>query len=69
MVRFGTNEAEHDMHVELKLPVDDGTKHPDDLARLASPCCLYGGDVYFLHGHHCLEGTLCFIATGCHGFG
>ena len=25
----------------------------------ASPCCFDGGDVDFIHRHHCLEGTFC----------
>ena len=29
----------------------------------ASPRCLDGGDVDFLHRHHCLEGTFCLGAT------
>ena len=29
----------------------------------APPCCLDGGDVDFLHGHHRLEGTLCLTAA------
>jgi hypothetical protein len=29
----------------------------------ASPRCLDGGDVDFLHRHHRLEGTLCLTAT------
>jgi len=39
------------------------------VVKSASPCCLYGGDVYLLHRHHDLEGTACFTATGRKGVG